>query len=577
MIDPHRLGKWFVFLVVTISPPLLSRWAPGVLSESTALTLGVATCFAAMAVSTYVVVGHARRISLGHGALAGLGAFTSGVLTARGPQVAFVTGLVAAAAVGAAGGLLLGLVAKRLRGTWLAVATLAFSFALDQSLFRARFLSQGAPGLDVPRPRIGSFVFSLNADYLSIAVLVLALLLWSDAHIKGSDIGRAIRAAGETSLGAQAVGVNAERMIAHAFVISGAYAGLSGATFGHLLGHVRAETFSYDLLSLPLLAIVVVGGMRSRFGVVLAALGYVLLPRALGVAATWGPAILAVSLILVVSLNRDGIDGLLHALVRRTPPYSSEEVPMLHKARALIDRDSSMVASGLQIRELSVRVGSDTILDHLTLTVAANSTVALVGANGAGKSELLDAICGLQSNYDGTILFGDRAIDGLRFHERASIGMSRTFEQVGLAGSLTVLENLLLAQHSLLRRGFMRSVLLQVPGTREDERSREAARAAADVIGLASRLDHRTLELSYGRRRILELACATLSGAGLLLLDEPSSGLDEPARDAVRAILESLRHKRTILLVEHDVEFAAAVADQVYLVEGGRISAPETS
>ncbi|HVL81606.1 MAG TPA: branched-chain amino acid ABC transporter permease, partial [Actinomycetota bacterium] len=166
--------RWRLALVLAVAgavvPPVLARM--GLMGDLFALNVGIGVCFAAAALSLNLLMGYAGQISLGHAALLGVGAFTSGILTARGPELAFMWGFLAGALVGAIFAFLLGLPALRLRGLYLAVVTIAFAFMVEESLFKWRPITGGSAGLEIPRPLAGDFYFSRNPDYLAL-ILVL--------------------------------------------------------------------------------------------------------------------------------------------------------------------------------------------------------------------------------------------------------------------------------------------------------------------------------------------------------------------------------------------------------------------
>jgi ABC-type branched-subunit amino acid transport system ATPase component len=225
------------------------------------------------------------------------------------------------------------------------------------------------------------------------------------------------------------------------------------------------------------------------------------------------------------------------------------------------------------VSELSVRRDGERVLDSISLRVEPGSIVGIVGPNGAGKTTLLDAISGIVLSESGMITVGDLEIVSLPARARASLGLARTFEKLGLVGELSLEENLLLAQQHSLPYGVIPALARSPSVGRAETQARERAAAAAATCGVAGMLAVRTHELSFGQQRLGELACAIASGAGVLLLDEPSAGLGSEARVALRGLLSQLRGRHTILLVEHDLELAAAVSGHLCVLEEGRMVA----
>ncbi|MGH2795447.1 MAG: branched-chain amino acid ABC transporter permease, partial [Actinomycetota bacterium] len=189
-ISSRAIRILVVLAVCAALPPILGRAVPGLLSETRALQVGIAVCVAAAALSLNVLMGYAGQISLGHGAFLGIGAFASGIITSRGPQAPFIVGLLLAALAGAVFAFVLGLPALRLKGLHLAIVTAGFAFMMEYSLFRWQPLTGGSAGVELPRPRAGTFAFLANADYLAILLVLLVGIWVIDRNLLGSKLGR---------------------------------------------------------------------------------------------------------------------------------------------------------------------------------------------------------------------------------------------------------------------------------------------------------------------------------------------------------------------------------------------------
>ena len=555
---------------LVVAAPLLGRISPRLLTDSRALTAGVAVSLAAMALSLNVVVGYAGQLSLGHGALAGIGGFASAVLTARGPQLPFLAGLAGAVFAGAAVGGLWGIAARRLRGIWLALSTLAFAVAMEQAVFRWPAITGGRPGIEVPRPKIGTFVFDRNGDYLGIAVALLAAIWLVDINLSRSKIGRAIRAVAGKEHVATSFGVDRNEALVHAFVVSGAMAGIAGAIFAHLLRFVDAATFSYQSVSLPLVAVVAVGGIGSRAGIVAAAVAFAVLPPISSSLRGWELILTGVALIYVVAAHPSGVSGIVRSRVlgrlgRR------DEVTQTKGWDLLRPRSGGVPPPSLELVDVSVRRDGRLIIDRASLNVRAGTVVGIIGPNGSGKTTLLDVVSGFVSIERGTVLAFGRNLVDMRAHRRARLGIARSFDGAGGVDTLTVEENLLLAQHPSLGYGMLAALAGSPVVRRREERARLRVDEMMDATGLRDYLNVPARELSFGARRLLELACVFMSDADLLLLDEPTGGLGPEAAPIVGSLVDQIRGSRTVLLVEHNMRLAASVCDRICLLESGRV------
>jgi len=226
----------------------------------------------------------------------------------------------------------------------------------------------------------------------------------------------------------------------------------------------------------------------------------------------------------------------------------------------------------LVIDGVSVRFGGVAALSDVSLTVAPGSTHALIGPNGAGKSTCLNVLSGVYAASAGSVRYGGRELRGLRPHRVAALGVSRTFQNISLSSTATVLDNLLLARHRLMRAGFV-SDGLRLPGARRERARHEGrVREIAALLGLEPVLDREVRTLSYGSRKRVELARALCAEPGLVLLDEPVAGMTREESAAMAGGIAAARGELGIsaLVVEHDMAFVMGIADRVTVLDFGR-------
>ncbi len=236
----RRLTVGSVVALLFLVPLAWAQVLPDRVTGVESQVLGQGICLAAAALALNLVMGYAGQISLGHFALLGVGGFTCGVLTAADRlALPYLVSVPAAALLGAAVGLLVGLPALRLRGLYLAIATIGFSYAMEKSIFRARGLTGGSSGIEIPRPIAGTFVFLKGMEYLSIIVVLLAILWLVDVNVTRSRIGRAFRAVKASEPVAASFGIDVGRHKLFAFGLSGAFAGVAGAMYAPLVGTVN--------------------------------------------------------------------------------------------------------------------------------------------------------------------------------------------------------------------------------------------------------------------------------------------------------------------------------------------------
>jgi branched-chain amino acid transport system ATP-binding protein len=228
--------------------------------------------------------------------------------------------------------------------------------------------------------------------------------------------------------------------------------------------------------------------------------------------------------------------------------------------------------SVLEVRSVTVRFGGLTALDAVSLAVPPRHVMGVIGPNGAGKTTLLNVLCGFIRPDDGEVHFGGRRHQ-LRPHNLASLGVARTLQGVGLYNGLTALENVMVGATSRAKAGFW-SALLALPRAGRDERiMRDLARQALDRVGAADAADARPTELSYGMRKKIALARALVAQPGLILLDEPASGLSEAELAELGALIRDLATEGSLVVVEHHMDLMMAVCDSIVVLDFGKVIA----
>src|SRR5215218_5837826 len=227
----------------------------------------------------------------------------------------------------------------------------------------------------------------------------------------------------------------------------------------------------------------------------------------------------------------------------------------------------------LECIEVTKGFGGIRALDTVSLHVQASEAVGLVGPNGAGKTTLFNCLLALLRPDSGRIVFDGRDLVGLAVHRRARLGIGRTFQRMELFSEMTVREHLLVAER--VRRGtgrLWKDLLNRGAPTAEEEAEVDTV---LELVGLAPVADRAIESLSLGHGRLVELGRALMTRPKLLLLDEPSSGLDQAESLALAGVLDTVRRERgtAVLLVEHDLAMVERVVERLYVLDFGRLLA----
>jgi branched-chain amino acid transport system ATP-binding protein len=229
----------------------------------------------------------------------------------------------------------------------------------------------------------------------------------------------------------------------------------------------------------------------------------------------------------------------------------------------------------LEVRGLEKHFGGLYALTGLDMEVREGEIVSVIGPNGAGKSTLFNTITGLYGPDGGDVRFGGQSIVGLKPSQITRLGISRTFQTVHLFPNMTVLENAMVGQHSRSRSGVLGSVLRLPSQRNEEERIRAKARESLSFFGprlSGYRHEQPAFTLSYANRRRLEIARALATEPTLLLLDEPTAGMNPTETQELTDQIWRLRKDRgvTILVIEHDMRVVRGVSDRVIALDYGK-------
>ena len=233
---------------------------------------------------------------------------------------------------------------------------------------------------------------------------------------------------------------------------------------------------------------------------------------------------------------------------------------------------AGVAAPSLAANNITIKFGGLTAVGNVSFTIPDRSIVSLIGPNGAGKTTFFNVLTGLYKPTSGRVVLGERDVTRLPPHRIASLGLARTFQNIRLFNLMTAEENVLVAMHSHMKSGIFRTVL-RTPGQRREEREgRDLARELLDFVGIPKVADEYARNLSYGDQRRLEVARALALKPKVLLLDEPTAGMNpqESARfiEFVYRVRDEM--KLSVLLIEHDMAVVMQVSERVTVLDRGQ-------
>jgi branched-chain amino acid transport system ATP-binding protein len=225
----------------------------------------------------------------------------------------------------------------------------------------------------------------------------------------------------------------------------------------------------------------------------------------------------------------------------------------------------------LEASKVTKRFGGLVAVDALDFTVPQGGIVSLIGPNGAGKTTFFNCVTGFYRPEEGMMSFNGFSLTDLRPDQITAMGIARTYQNIRLFGGMTALENILVGQHSRLREGLW-GAILQLPSTRrEEKKALDAALDMLEFVGLQGKGDEFARNLPYGDQRRLEIARALSSQPKLLLLDEPTAGMNPYETMELMSFIQRLRDEQrlNVLLIEHDMKVVMGISDRVTVLDYG--------
>lgn len=225
----------------------------------------------------------------------------------------------------------------------------------------------------------------------------------------------------------------------------------------------------------------------------------------------------------------------------------------------------------IEVRNLSVQFGGLTAVSDLSFDVAQGAIKAVIGPNGAGKTTLFNVISGVQLPTQGQVLLAGEDVTRLPAHLRVRRGLARTFQNLQVFSSMTVLENVVVGMHVRLTAGLASAFLRLPAGRREEAAARARGRALLERLGLGAKADARAASLSFGDLKIVEIARALASEPRVLLLDEPTAGLPAAEASRVAEVIRAINAEGvTVLLVEHNMRVVMSLSHDILVLNFGR-------
>jgi branched-chain amino acid transport system permease protein len=580
-----------------------------------------------LALGLNIVVGYAGLLDLGYAAFFAIGAYTMGLLNSPvlgsplyGHRWSFWVIIWFSALISALLGLVIGAPTLRVRGDYLAIITLGFGEIIPVFIrnlgdvnieigswkpVQRLNLTGGENGVNpVGRPYLPGVDFDNSAIPWYFLILIIgAGSLWAMNRMRDSRLGRAWMAIREDETAADCMGVDPIKTKLLAFALGASFSGFAGSFYAAKLQAITPGAFEFNV-SIILLCMVVLGGMGSLKGVILGGMLITLFDRLLLAQMTqlvrWVGAQTGIALLTTVdfTLWRWFFFGLGLALVmifkpeglvgRRVRPVAvdvdeTEEAGVLAAAPAIPRAETIPTwlrsarprdAGGrplLEARSVTKAFGGLVAVNQVDLVIPPRSIVGLIGPNGAGKTTFFNLVTGLLVPDQGEIVFEGQSVVGLRPNAIVGRGIARTFQSIRLFQNMSILDNILVGEHSRLSASVAGAIFRPPRVQAEEHRARVRALELIQFVGLGGKEEELAKNLPYGDQRRLEIARALATEPKLLLLDEPTAGMNPRETEALTQFIDLLRREMglSVLLIEHHMEVVMGISDRITVLDYG--------
>ncbi len=592
-----RLARNILVLFGVIGGPILaqycanrfglSQYAQGILYK---IALNVT-----LAAGLSLIIGFAGQFSLGQAGFMSVGAFFSGLFTSKlvlamtasmnpaflegdTTSAAFLRGgfliltMLAGMAAAVVASILVGLPSLRLRGDYLAIATLGFG-EIGYNLLLVYFQKQYSDTAYYMPNEVNFMEKTVNIASSWTVALVGILVV---RNLISSTAGRALPAIREDEIAAGAVGINSTRYKLLAFIIGSVLASAAGVLEAHQTLTVNPANYRFDR-SIEMIVPVVLGGSGSLTGSVLAAgLFTFLLELLRGLpsdAQQYRTIVYAGVLVVIMILRPQGLMGRyeLGDLFRYIARRRSAGRPTMTLPALAAQQIIAPQSGKLECRDLTIRFGGLIAVNGFNLSLAPREILGLIGPNGAGKTTCFNMITGVYRPTSGDVCLNDQSLVGSKTFRINQRGIARTFQNIRLFANLSVLDNVRIALHAHLKTGVPAAILRTAAFYKEEALTHATAMHLLDLLDLSRVADERAGSLPYGDQRRLEIARALATRPRVLCLDEPAAGMNPAEKRDLLNLIAKIHQlfQLTILLIEHDMQVVMGVCHRIVVLDHG--------
>ncbi|MDI6869182.1 MAG: branched-chain amino acid ABC transporter ATP-binding protein/permease [Coprothermobacterota bacterium] len=546
-----------------------------------------------LGLSLNIVLGEVGLFDLGHAAFYAIGAYTTGILYVK-LHVPILALLPISAIVAGGFAYLVTSPIIHLRGDYLCIVTIGIGEIVRITALNNPFgLTNGPNGVTgIGNPDLGLFAIRTPTHFYYYIWVIIALVIIGLLNLQKSRVGRAWNFIREDEIAAEANGIDVRSYKLLAFVLGAALAGIAGNIYASKMMVISPDNFTF-MESCLLFCIVLLGGLGSIPGNMLGAAAIVIFPEIFRQFASYKLLFFGAALVVMMIFRPGGIwprrregVGFRGLGISGLPKDENEFLLKIPKEAVLVPHGADPAQSTavkaevaqektinnivLETQNVTMQFGGLVAVNHFDLKIREGKITSLIGPNGAGKTTLFNVITGIYRPTTGKVIFMGKDITGLKPHTIIAKGIARTFQNIRLFPSLTCIENVMSGPHCHAHSGTWSSILRLPVQKKEERKILEIASYRLNQVGLWEYRNELAKNLPYGKQRLLEIARALATSPKLLVLDEPSSGLNDKETEELMEFLKSLITEGfTLLLIEHDMNVVMGISDWVTVMDMG--------
>lgn len=546
-------------------------------------TFNLALIYVILTVSLNLILGYGGLASMAHGAFFCIGGYIS-ALAATNWEFNFIAGMALAILITALFGGILAAPFIRVQEEYLILFTIAFQMIIFHLMLSAYNITGGDSGIfGVPAPQLFGFSADTPLKFLPLIIVFTAMVYFVAYKITKSPFGRVLKGIREDEKAVSSLGKNVIKFKVVIFMVGCGIAAGAGAIFAHYTQFVSPAIGSLDE-SILIIAMVVLGGSANLVGSAVGAFLLIIIPEILTFLP--GASNLIVPLrgfiygILLIIFMRFKPEGLVPEYFRLGKSKSGAKSLAVAKAPWQSDsaereaKATEKIANGekiLTVEGIAKSFGGLKAVDDFVMDLKKSQITALVGPNGCGKTTAFNLMTGFLKTDRGRIKFQGRDITNTPAFRMPRLGIARSWQDVRILQGMTVLDNILLARQNQSGESLFKLFFMPWRIKNEENKNLENAVSHLDAVGLLEKQQEVARDLSYAEQKLLAVARLLTTGAQVLLLDEPSSGVDPNWVKQFMQIIKDLARKgKTICIVEHNLEVVRGISDTVYFMAEGR-------